>query len=68
MLQIYDTCKQFLRTIPELCMDEDNPEDIDDQSEDHPYDSATLLFLHRPTEEIAKSMAGVVNRSRRKAA
>jgi hypothetical protein len=32
------------------------------------YDAACLLFLHRPTDQIAKSMAGVVNRSRRKAA
>ena len=29
MIQIYDTCRHFISTIPSLCMDDYDPEDID---------------------------------------
>jgi len=48
MMMIYDTCKQFIRTIPALCMDDDNPEDIDTQQEDHIYDEACHICMARP--------------------
>jgi hypothetical protein len=35
MLQVYDTCVHFIRTIPELCVDENDVEDIDTDGEDH---------------------------------
>lgn len=48
MLQIYSNCTEFLRTIPELVMDEKKIEDIDTNGEDHYYDEAALLCMYRP--------------------
>ena len=52
MMMIYDTCKQFIRTIPSLCADETNPEDIDTQQEDHIYDEACHICMARPLSLI----------------
>jgi len=48
MMMIYDTCKEFIRTIPALCTDDTNPEDIDTQQEDHIYDEACHICMARP--------------------
>ena len=47
MVQIFDVCKQFIRTIPLLQQDEHDPEDVDTSSEDHCYDEAALMFMAR---------------------
>jgi hypothetical protein len=46
---VYDVCKAFLRTIPALCMDEDNPEDVDTDQEDHVYDEACHACMAKRT-------------------
>lgn len=48
MVQIYDTCTQFIRTIPNLVMDKNNIEDVDTKGEDHIYDEACQIFMFRP--------------------
>lgn len=48
MLQVYDTCTHFIRTIPDLCVDENNVEDIDTDQEDHIYDEACQICMARP--------------------
>lgn len=48
MVLVYDTCKHFIRTIPSLCMDENKPEDIDTDQEDHVYDESAQIFMARP--------------------
>lgn len=48
MLQVYDTCKQFIRTIQTLRADDNHPEDIDTTGEDHCYDSTCQLCMFRP--------------------
>lgn len=48
MFQVFDSCKQFIRTIPLLQQDEHNPEDVDTTLEDHIYDEQALLFMARP--------------------
>lgn len=48
MFQIFDTCIQFIRTVPLLQQDEHNPEDVDTKGEDHIYDEQALLFMARP--------------------
>lgn len=45
---VYESCKQFIRTIPYLAMDEDVPEDIDTDQEDHIYDEACHIAMSRP--------------------
>ncbi|MFA5256283.1 MAG: Terminase-like family protein [Candidatus Omnitrophota bacterium] len=47
MMQIYNTCKDFLRTIPALSMD-DTFEDVDTEQEDHVYDEACHICMARP--------------------
>jgi hypothetical protein len=47
MMQIYDTCSQFLRTIPNLVVDPSNPEDLDTKGEDHIYDEACHILMWR---------------------
>ena len=46
MLQVYDTCTEFIRTIQLMQADLHNPEDIDTKLEDHPYDSACHAMMH----------------------
>ena len=38
MFQVFDTCRDFIRTIPLLTPDPNHPEDIDSKLEDHAYD------------------------------
>ncbi|MFZ3046294.1 MAG: hypothetical protein WA151_10295, partial [Desulfatirhabdiaceae bacterium] len=53
MMMIYRGCKDFIRTIPALVMDEDNPEDIDTDMEDHVYDEACHICMARPITQLA---------------
>jgi len=46
--QVYDSCKNLIRTIPLLQADEHNPEDVDTKGEDHIYDALALMAMARP--------------------
>lgn len=48
MLLVYNTCKQFIRTIPNLVMDKLDIEYIDSKGEDHVFDSTCFLVMARP--------------------
>jgi hypothetical protein len=48
MMVIYRSCSNFTRTIPALAIDEDNPEDIDTEQEDHVYDETCHMAMSRP--------------------
>lgn len=48
MMQIYNTCKHFLRTIPAISMDPITMEDVDTDQEDHIYDEACHICMARP--------------------
>jgi len=48
MMVVYESCRQFLRTIPDLSLDEDNAEDVDTDCEDHIYDEAAQAAMARP--------------------
>lgn len=48
MLQVYETCTQFIRTIPYMVMDKNNIEDVDTNGEDHIYDEACHICMARP--------------------
>jgi hypothetical protein len=54
MLQIYNTCNHFVRTIPALILDENNIEDVETDSEDHVYDDSCHVMMHRPVTGKAK--------------
>jgi hypothetical protein len=46
-LVVASGCKHFLRTIPSLAMDDENPEDIDTEQEDHVFDDACHVVMAR---------------------
>ncbi len=45
---VFNTCKNFIRTIPDLVYDEHNVEDIDTTQEDHIYDECRYVFMQHP--------------------
>jgi len=54
MMLVYNTCDQFIRTIPILQVDAKNQEDVDTDLEDHCYDEACLLCMARPLGTAVK--------------
>lgn len=48
MLYVFDTCKDFIRTVPVLQHDEAKPEDLDTEAEDHVADEARYACMSRP--------------------
>lgn len=48
MLQVFSTCKNFIRTIPSLVYDARHVEDIDTTQEDHIYDAVRYALMEAP--------------------
>lgn len=48
MMFVYNTCENFIRTIPNITMDEKNVEDVNTDTEDHCYDEACHICMARP--------------------
>lgn len=48
MLFVFDTCRDFVRTVPLLQHDRARPEDLDTDSEDHIADEARYACMSRP--------------------
>jgi hypothetical protein len=46
-LQVFSSCKQFIRTLPALVVDPNDIEDVDSDGEDHSYDSAALIVMNK---------------------
>ncbi|MBZ5499535.1 MAG: terminase family protein [Acidobacteriia bacterium] len=44
---VFDTCRDFIRTVPVLPRDERDPDDINDESEDHIADETRYRAMHR---------------------
>jgi hypothetical protein len=52
-MYVFETCRDWIRTIPTLPRDEVNPEDVDTDSEDHIADETRyMLTTKRPSIEI----------------
>jgi len=47
-LQVFDTCKQWIRTINALPYSLVDPEDVDTNSEDHAYDDTRYFLMSNP--------------------
>lgn len=50
MLQVFDTCKHFIRCLPTLVYSEVHVEDVETSQEDHNYDSCRYIVMSRPIE------------------
>lgn len=48
MVQVFNTCVHLIRTLPNLILDEKNPEDVDTTQEDHIYDEFRYAMMSRP--------------------
>ena len=48
MFYVCRSCKDFIRTIPNLVYDDKKVEDIDTDGEDHIYDEQRYLFMENP--------------------
>lgn len=48
MFYCFNTCKHFIRTVPNLVYDESNVEDIDTDGEDHIYDEWRYVCMENP--------------------
>jgi hypothetical protein len=48
MLYVFETCRDFIRTVPALQHDPDRPEDVDTDGEDHVADEARYGCMSRP--------------------
>ena len=64
MLQVFESCSQFIRTIPMLSVMPNDPEDIDTTGEDHIYDSVCHLCMARPlnfddTKKVLKPLSTI---------
>ena len=55
MLYVFDTCKHFIRTVPNLVYDETNVEDIDTDGEDHIYDELRYVCMKNPIAPPART-------------
>lgn len=54
MCYIFNTCKNFIRTIPTLQYSETIPEDLDTKQEDHIADEARYFFMSNPIKPRKK--------------
>ena len=48
MFQVFNTCRHFLRTIPNLVYDTANVEDVNTDQEDHIYDECRYVLMESP--------------------
>ena len=48
MMYVFNTCKGFIRTMPELTFSVSNPEDLDTTGEDHIADEVRYMCMARP--------------------
>ena len=48
MMYIFNTCKDWIRTVPNLPYDEKKVEDIDTDAEDHEYDATRYFLMDHP--------------------
>lgn len=56
MLYVFNTCKHFIRTIPELIYDDTDVEDIDTDGEDHIYDECRYVCMEHPVNPPTKKI------------
>lgn len=48
MFYVFNTCKHFIRTVPNLVYSETNVEDVDTTNEDHAYDEWRYVCMRNP--------------------
>lgn len=59
-MYVFDSCKAFLRTIPELLYSPSRPEDLDTELEDHVADEVRYLCMSRPVTPLTPKPSRVL--------
>ena len=54
MMYIFNTCHDFIRTVPTLPYSDKKPEDIDTDAEDHEYDCCRYFCMDHPVAATKK--------------
>lgn len=57
MLYVFDTCRHFIRTVPNLVYDTTDVEDVDTDGEDHIYDELRYVCMENPIAPPKRSKA-----------
>jgi hypothetical protein len=57
-LFVFETCRQFIRTVPTLPRDPKDPDDVDSDAEDHIGDETRYRVMHRRREVKAQKITG----------
>ena len=47
-MKVFSSCRNLIRTLPALPLDDRNPEDVDTKAEDHAYDALRYGCMSRP--------------------
>jgi hypothetical protein len=67
MLVVYNTCKQFIRIIPTLCVDELTGEYLEDGQELHPFDETCHICMARPRGADMEELEAQMEKSKKEA-
>ena len=57
MMYIFNTCRNWIRTVPTLPYSTKKPEDVDSDAEDHDYDATRYFFMDHPVTPVKKAPA-----------
>ncbi len=60
LLYVFNTCKHFIRTVPNLVYDEKRVEDVDTAGEDHCYDELRYVCMKNPISPRPKVVPSLV--------
>ena len=60
MLQVFSTCRHFIRTLPSLIYDSADVEDVDTSGEDHIYDELRYVCMERPVPAIKRTKQSLI--------
>lgn len=55
MMYVFNTCQDWIRTVPSLPYSVTKPEDIDSDAEDHAYDETRYFLMSRPMKVTRKT-------------
>ena len=53
-LYVFSTCKDWIRTVPNLPYDEKKVEDVNTDAEDHDYDATRYFLMDHPVAAVEK--------------
>jgi len=54
MMYIFESCRDWIRTVPNLPYSVKKPEDVDTSAEDHSYDATRYFLQSRPLVAVPR--------------